>query len=83
MSTEQRFSLGDRVRWQSQAHGSHKVKEGEIVEIVPAGYRPDKVFYQLHRGAGCGMPRDHASFVVLVGKKPYWPRVAALHKVTR
>lgn len=33
----QRFSLGDRVYWESCAAGTKKRKEGVIVGVVPAG----------------------------------------------
>lgn len=73
------FQIGNRVQWSSQAHGSHKTKEGVVVAVVPAGQLPDRTrFYKLHRGSGVGMPRDHESYVVEVGRKPYWPRANKL-----
>jgi pyruvoyl-dependent arginine decarboxylase (PvlArgDC) len=76
------LKLGDRVRWVSQSQGYRKAKEGEIVEVVPAGFSPNRdAFPQLYQGMGVGFPRNHDSYVVLVGKKPYWPRASLLEKV--
>lgn len=73
------FKLGDRVVWESQAQGSWKRKEGEVVEVVPAFGLPRLA------GDGWGMHREHESYVVAVqtGKrkttlKHYCPRVSAL-----
>lgn len=73
---------GDRVSWQSQSQGYHKVKEGVIVAVIPAGCRPsDVVFPSLYKGAGPGYGRDHESYVVKVGSRFYWPRAKALREV--
>jgi hypothetical protein len=70
------------VEWTSQAGGNTKTKRGPIVGVIPAGEAPDReLFAQLHRGSGCGMPRDHVSYVVKIGSKLYWPRVSALRAV--
>lgn len=76
------LQLGDRVTWRSQSGGYRTVKSGVIAQIVPAGFRPDpEAFPQLYKGAGCGYGRNHDSFVVLVGGRPYWPRASVLQKV--
>lgn len=78
------FRLGQTVRWQSQAHGSHKVKTGEVVEVVPEGSRPDRArFPTLYKHSGCGSARHGPSYVVKVGSKIYWPRVNSLRPVAQ
>lgn len=74
------FSVGDSVRWSSQAAGFHKIKQGVVAQVLQPGQRPDQErFERLHRSIGCGFGRKGISYVVLVGKKPYWP-VASLLK---
>lgn len=76
------FKVGDTVEWSSQAWGSTTTKRGVVAEVVKAGCRPNRMmFITLYKHGGCGLGRDHESYVVLVGKKPYWPRVAALRSV--
>jgi len=84
------MKLGDTVTWTSQAQGNVKTKTGVVVEVLLAGKMPDRGrFLSLYKGAGCGSPRNHESYVVMadVGKKPgktfrhYWPRVSALKEV--
>jgi hypothetical protein len=73
------FELGDKVKWDSQAAGYIKTKKGKIVVVLPAGTRPgDGVLAGLRYP---GKPRNHESYVVMVGEKYYWPRVAYLKKV--
>lgn len=77
------FRPDDTVEWTSQSHGSHKTKRGRVVQIVSAGFLPDRVLFpELYRGAGIGMARDHESYVVLVGSKPYWPRANKLERAS-
>lgn len=73
------LKLGETVRWTSQAAGIAKTKEGQIVQVVPVGQRPDRDrFRQLYTGPGVGAPRMEVSYVVKVGPKLYWPRTSAL-----
>lgn len=73
---------GDKVTWSSQSQASRTTKEGVVCEVVQHGQQPSRVLWpSLYKGAGCGMARSHTSYVVLVGKKPYWPRVSALREV--
>jgi hypothetical protein len=81
------FTLNYPVKWVSQSHGCATEKGGVVVEVVAAGERPDRIrFPDLYRGSGCGLSRDHESYVVSVdvGKiigssvRHYWPRVSAL-----
>jgi hypothetical protein len=65
-----KFVLGDKVAWTSQAAGSWRYKMGTVVEVVPPGAYPSV--------RGCGMPRDHESYVIKVGSRKYWPRVSLL-----
>jgi hypothetical protein len=77
MASETRFQVGDRVKWKSQAAGTWREKEGEVVEVVRAGAQP-KTYEAL--------ARDHESYVVRAvakgrtSQKPalYWPRRSAL-----
>ncbi len=76
------FREGDEVTWSSQAGGHTKVKAGVVAEVVPAkGYPSRERFAALFTGNGVGIHREHESYVVLVGRKAYWPRVAALRSV--
>ena len=68
------LKVGDSVEWLSQAQGSTTKKRGVVAEVVKAGSRPDRtLFPTLYKHSGCGWGRDHESYVVMVGKKPYWP----------
>jgi len=86
------MKLGDTVTWASQAQGVEKTKTGVVVDVVSAKKMPDRErFLSLYKGAGCGSPRNHESYVIKVdvGKKPgktfrhYWPRVSALMEVAK
>jgi len=73
------FKVGDTVEWSSQSGGYTEDKRGVVAAVVPVGGRPDRdKFWRLYRGTGPGYSRDHVSYVVLVGKRPYWPRVCHL-----
>lgn len=77
------FDVGDEVEWTSQAGGNTKTKVGVIAQVVPAKGYPDRGrFLSLHKSSGIGMHRDHVSYVVLVGNKPYWPVSKKLSRVT-
>lgn len=71
------FEIGDIVRWESQASGWWKVKEGLVVEVVPPGHNPE------YRTAldGAGLPRPKVSYVIKVGNRFYWPRTRHLQMV--
>lgn len=76
------MNLGDLVKWSSQAAGTMKKKQGEIIEVVPANSLPKT---QL-RGASV-LSRKHESYVVHVGsgkgmRSCYWPLVSGLSLVT-
>jgi hypothetical protein len=76
------FKLGDTVKWRSQAAGYERKKVGKIAQVVPPGERPDRErFARLYRGNGCGFGRDHESYVVLDGNRPYWPIASKLQLV--
>lgn len=76
------FSIGDRVKWTSQASGTVKEKEGIVTETIPIGSRPNRGKYpRLYRGRDCGIPRDHVSYIVTIEKEYYWPRVKGLERV--
>ena len=66
------FRLGHRVRWESQAGGWTKIKYGIIVEIVRPGREPHLPIKDI------GGSRNHESYIVLVDRKYYWPRVRYL-----
>ena len=80
--TQVSFHVGDFVTWKSQTGSVTKEKTGRIVQVVPAGQRPDRErFAGLYQGPGCGYGRNHESYVVQVdvGKTEgksfrfYWP----------
>jgi hypothetical protein len=74
------FKIGDYVIWTSQAGARSKTKTGIITQVVPPLGYPDPVAYpQLH--ASGGLCRREESYVVVVGKKPYWPRVKHLKNI--
>ena len=78
------MEIGSKVTWTSQANGSTKTKKGVVAEIVAAGQRPSRKQYpSLYRSSGVGLPRDHASYVVQVGNKVYWPRASALQPLAK
>lgn len=83
---EIRLSINEVVRWESQASGVWKSKQGHVIAIVPKGQSPKDIFYGLpehekfsyrYKGA---KNRSHDSYLVAVfpekGKakpKVYWP----------
>lgn len=83
MATETRkdtIEVGAMVVWTSQANGRALEKRGRVVDVVPAGARPDGIREP-------GLPRDHESYLVRAttvnarGRRragAYWPRVSAL-----
>jgi len=87
------FEVGDKVTWSSQSGGSHKRKEGIVVDVIPAKSYPNFVrLNDKHNSRdvyGGGSHRDHESYVILVphsgnGKGVlYWPRVSALEIITK
>lgn len=78
-SNNLKFDLGATCHWTSSAQGVDKTKEGLVAQLVPAGKYPDReTFPHLYMNAGVGLSRNHESYVVLVGKRPYWPRVKHL-----
>jgi hypothetical protein len=82
----QQFKLGQKVKWTSHAAGFSKEKAGEVAAVVAAGAPPDAQIEELQnsgaviRAVGYGNARGHESYLVLVGKQLYWPRVAALRE---
>ena len=84
MSTTVKFSIGDFVVWSSQSQGSHTVKSGEVIDILPVGAQPPRELYpSLWKGAGPGIGRNHESYIVKVGRRYYWPRVSQLTRGLR
>lgn len=87
---KQKFNIGDKVTWVSQAGGFYKQKTGIVSHIIPANrsFR-DIIKKEVERNFisnyGGGFKRDHESYVVLIpatGKrgKPhlYWPKASVL-----
>jgi len=84
------LQIGDYVTWTSQSAGTTKTKAGSVVAIVPVGANPDTVIagdlWADHRYRGFayvwtgsyGLPRNHESYLIAVGRKLYWPRVSLL-----
>lgn len=83
--SEQTFSAGDLVEWESQAAGSKTTKRGAIVQIVPAGRRramsPETMRACSRSRISDGSSRNHESYIVNVDGTAYWPRVKHLRKV--
>jgi hypothetical protein len=75
-----KFRVGDNVSWKSQSQGNWKTKRGVIYSIVIAGATPYNYGYKAN-GGYAGNPRNHESYVVMVGNKTYWPRVSHLHRL--
>lgn len=72
------FKLGDKVKWSSQAQGFRREKQGEVVEVVAAGQRPNRERFETLYRAGCGWGRKRESYVVNTAHparapKYYWP----------
>lgn len=78
------FQEGDTVCWQSAAGGSLTTKTGRVLKRVPAGRRTQSLdidfnaFVGLGSTLGGGIPRPHDSYLIAVGNRLYWPRVAHL-----
>ncbi len=84
------MKLGDIVQWESQSSGTRWRKKGEIIAVVPPGGDPCNLpiaargNYKIMFDGG---PRNHESYVVLVGGSEqqygalYWPRVKHLELV--
>ena len=75
------FQIGDVVEWTSSSQGYTRTKRGRVAAILPRRTRFPAVF-QHGAAYNPGTSRDHESYIVLVGNRPYWPRVAALKKVS-
>jgi hypothetical protein len=74
------MQVGDTVEWVSQSGGYYgKRKQGEIVQVVPAGSVPNPGSLRI-LGTGFGMSRRHESYMVRVGNVAYWPRVCRLRQ---
>lgn len=67
------FNIGDSVTWTSQAAGFSVEKAGQIAEIVRAGAQPSRERFPALYKSGIGSPRRDVSYVVMVGRKAYWP----------
>ena len=79
------FKLGDRVTWGGAASPHINEHVGEVVAEIPAGFRPINILDAAgidRDGFFHGLPRNHISYVVRVGSKLYWPRVAQLRLVS-
>lgn len=77
-----KFPLNAQVHWSSRGGSTVKAKEGVVEHIIPAG---EHIPQALAKEADAyGLPRDHESYVVRVGKtdkrkgKLYWPQVKDL-----
>lgn len=74
--------VGAKVKWVSQSGGFSKVKEGVIAQILKAKEMPSReLFPTLYKHSGVGGSRDHESYVVKVGSRPYWPRANHLRRL--
>jgi len=66
------FKEGQKVTWTSQAGGFGKTKSGVVAQVIPPKGYPDRDrFLHLYKNAGIGSSRDHESYVVVVGTRPY------------
>ncbi len=82
------MKIGDKVRWTSQAGGHEKVKEGEIIRVIPPyGDVLNYMFEGSNSAYGGGYRRDQESYLVRVkgeGKRKatiYWPIVKKLQLI--
>lgn len=90
----QKFKIGDKVWWESQAQGTTARKYGQVIVVVNPWENPSLYFEGVERSHnatvayGGGSPRDEESYLVLVrrygvrgpGKaKIYWPKVKNLN----
>jgi hypothetical protein len=97
-TTRSTFRVGDRVQWSAYDQPQCPVNIGEVVAVVPAGADPramalaaQKEWGTTRLDLGTTLPRDHESYLVVVGQawglrkryksKLYWPRVARLRPV--
>lgn len=70
---------GDFTSWMSQSKGTTTVKQGHVICIVPAGYRPKlnalkKRGYKINRLGKNSGGRTYDSYLVDVKGYAYWPR---------
>jgi len=72
-----KFNMGDKVQWDSHSAGYVKHKEGNIVEVVPAGAHPTTKWTPSYVGV-----RKYESYVVQVKSKLYWPLVLYLKPIS-
>lgn len=76
------FKTGDFVGWTAYPSGIAKVLEGKVVEVLPAGYVPEKSKYpSLYSRGTVGGQRSHTSYVVQANGKYYWPVVSKLQLI--
>ena len=72
VTEHRRLTRGTEVTWTPRAGSHAKTKTGLVIEVVPPLQRP------VNKVDPSALLRDHVSYVVLVGKKLYWPRVSTL-----
>lgn len=68
------FKVGDKVKWTNQGPKSARSHEGEVVEVVPPGKRPDKDKFALWQKGKQTGTRYGESYLILDSKGKYqWP----------
>lgn len=77
------FKKGDNVKWVSKSGGMEYEKKGKVLEVIPAGNIVTvyaRKYYRKYSDykIGYGSERKHESYLVLVGRYMYWPRVCHL-----
>lgn len=79
------FKEGDKVKWTSKSGGSTTTKKGIVLNVIQKDasvYNYSTKYWNKYnnRKMGGGGKRNHESYLILVGKDLYWPRVCYLEK---
>jgi hypothetical protein len=73
------YKVSDTVAWTAYPSGIARRIEGQVVEVLSAGSRPDKSRYpSLYARGDLGQARGHISYIVKANGKIYWPVVSRL-----
>ena len=94
MMKGEKLVVGDHVEWTSQAGGHQKVKIGTVLAVVPEGWSPMTIMYDMgimgmyESALGYGESRGHESYLILgparEGRRKrqiYFPLVRNLKKI--
>ena len=79
----EQFQFGDPVHWTSKQEAGPPIeRQGIVVAVVPPGGDPFEFVPKGYSTTNIDNSRrkDHESYIVMVGKKAFWPAVGRLKR---